>query len=95
MKPLDPAQFTLWYRLRRMPRALFVAGIGGILTTAIIIVFFAMTSRLFGVDYGRNVIIILTVFLAITVTAAYDWNMALHGTTLRRNTRRHVSIMWL
>ena len=74
MKPLDPKQFRIWHRLRRMPRLVFIIVFGSGITAGAIVglnvlvslVITPMTIR------GRSLLIIY-IALALVMGGAFAW----------------------
>ncbi|MCZ6836812.1 MAG: hypothetical protein O7G85_13635 [Planctomycetota bacterium] len=74
MKPLDPGQYRLWHRLRRMPRFVFVIGFGAILTSGLIVSLNAfMTWAVAGVSIGAMNLLLVYFMLMLAVGASFAW----------------------
>lgn len=73
-RPLDPEQYRLWHRLRRMPRFVFVIVLGAMLTSgAIVALNTLVTWALTGVTLGAPGLVILFVGLAVLVGLCFAW----------------------
>ena len=73
-RPLDPGQYRLWHRLRRMPRLVFVIGVGAILTSGVIVgLNAAVTWLVAGVTLGRGALLLMFIGLALAVGASFAW----------------------
>ena len=73
-KPLDPGQYRLWHRMRRMPRFLFVFVLGAVVTSGAIVALNALMSwALGGVTLGGRALLLMFVLLMLAVGAAFAW----------------------
>jgi hypothetical protein len=74
MKPLDPTQFRLWHRLRKMPRLVFVVVLGALLTSGMIVSMNAlMTWVLAGVTLDGRAMLIMFGLLMLAVGGSFAW----------------------
>ena len=74
MKPLDPEQYRLWHRLRRMPRFIFVVVLGAIMTSGAIVGLNALMTWIFtGMTLSGHVTLLMFGLLFLFVGGAYAW----------------------
>ena len=76
-KPLDPNQYRLWHRLRRMPRFVLVVVLGALITSGLIVGLNAlMTWLLAGVVLpGRAMLLMFGgVMVATWLSFAWTWS---------------------
>ncbi len=77
VKPLDPGQYRLWHRIRRMPRFLFVFVLGAMLTSgAIVGLNTLMTWVVAGTTLGARAMLMMFggVMLATWISFAWTWS---------------------
>lgn len=76
-KPLDPDQYRLWHRLRRMPRFVFVVVLGAFLTSGLIVglnIFMSWLLAGFVLGRGPTLLMLGGVMVATGLSFAWTWS---------------------
>jgi hypothetical protein len=71
--PLDPTQFRLWHRLRRLPRFVFIGLLGSLGTSAAVVLLHAVVGGFLGARLRGTGLLILFLGLAVVVGGAFAW----------------------
>ena len=90
IRPLDPGQYRLWHRIRRIPRFVFVVVLGGIVTAGLIVgLNVLVTWAVAGVTLGEHALLMVFggVMLATWLSSAWTWSYMQRRYAATRNVR--------